>query len=96
MDVRDTARLHVAALVDPDVKDERIFAFAEPYTWNTILAALRKVRPDKQVPEDRKDNSKDLSRVLPKPRAEEILKKNFGQNGFTGLEESIKLNVQNL
>ncbi|THZ50744.1 NAD(P)-binding protein [Aureobasidium pullulans] len=96
VDVRDTARLHIAALIDPEIKDERIFAFAEPYNWNTILAIMRKVRPDGKVPEDLKDNSKDLSKVLPKPRAEQILKKNFGQDGFKGLEEAIKLNIQNL
>jgi hypothetical protein len=83
-------------LIDPEIKDERIFAFAEPYNWNTILAIMRKVRPDGKVPEDLKDNSKDLSKVLPKPRAEQILKKNFGQDGFKGLEEAVKLNIQNL
>lgn len=57
---------------------------------------MRKARPDKEVPEDLKDNSKDLSKVLPKARAEEILKKNFGQDHFIGLEESVKQNIQNL
>ncbi|KAG9521735.1 NAD(P)-binding protein, partial [Aureobasidium melanogenum] len=96
VNVRDTALLHIAALIDADIKHERIFAFAEPYNWNSILAAMRKARPDKKVPEDLKDNSKDLSKVLPRARAEEILKKNFGQNGFVGLEESVRQNVENL
>ncbi|KAI5206473.1 NAD(P)-binding protein [Aureobasidium subglaciale] len=96
VNVQDTARLHVAALTDSDINNERIFAYAEPYNWNSVLAAMRKARPDKKVPEDRKDNSKDLSKVLPKARAEEILKKNFGQDGFIGLDESIKANIQSL
>jgi hypothetical protein len=57
---------------------------------------MRKARPDAKIPEDLKDNSKDLSKILPKARAEEILKKNFGQNGFIGLEESVKANIEKL
>jgi hypothetical protein len=83
-------------LIDADIKNERVFAFSEPYNWNSVLAAMRKARPDSKVPEDLKDNSKDLSKVLPRARAEEILKKNFGQDSFIGLEESIKANIQNL
>jgi hypothetical protein len=96
VNVQDTARLHIAALIDADIKNERVFAFSEPYNWNSVLAAMRKARPDSKVPEDLKDNSKDLSKVLPRARAEEILKKNFGQDSFIGLEESIKANIQNL
>jgi len=96
VNVQDTARLHVAALIDADIKNERVFAYAEPFNWNDALAAMRKARPDSEVPEDRKDNSRDLSKVLPKARAEEILKKNFGQDKFIGFEESIKANIQNL
>jgi hypothetical protein len=32
MDVRDTAVRHVAALIQPDVENEKIFAFSKP--WN--------------------------------------------------------------
>ena len=48
------------------------------------------------MPENIADNSKDLSKVLPKDRAEEILRKNFGQSGFTGLEETLKDNIAHL
>jgi nucleoside-diphosphate-sugar epimerase len=33
VDVQDVGRLHVAALTNPDVNNERIFAFAEPFNW---------------------------------------------------------------
>jgi hypothetical protein len=88
--------LHVAALIDADIKNERVFAYAEPFNWNDVLAAMRKARPDAKIPEDLKDNSKDLSEVLPVARAKEILKKNFGQDSFIGLEESVKANIENL
>lgn len=31
MNVQDTARLHVAALTDPNIQNERIFALSEPF-----------------------------------------------------------------
>jgi nucleoside-diphosphate-sugar epimerase len=33
VDVQDCARLHVACLINPDVQNERIFAFAEPFNF---------------------------------------------------------------
>lgn len=95
MEVSDTARLHVAALIDPDVKGERVFAFAEPYNWNIVLESLRKINPDHKWPENIKDNSQDKSKVLPRGRANEILKKNFGA-GFIGLDEALKNNLVGL
>ncbi|CZT25514.1 uncharacterized protein RCC_11247 [Ramularia collo-cygni] len=38
VDVEDDAKLHVAALIDPECDGQRIFAFAEPYTRNDMLA----------------------------------------------------------
>lgn len=86
----------MAALTDPSIKNERIFGFAAPYNWNEILKTLRKLRPDQQFSEDIEDDSRDLSTVVPRPRAEEILKKNFGKSGFTSLEESVKKNIAHL
>jgi hypothetical protein len=36
VDVQDSARLHVAALTNPDVKNERIIAYAEHCTWKYV------------------------------------------------------------
>jgi hypothetical protein len=52
VDVRDTARLHLIALVAPEVKSERLFAFAEPYNWNLVLKTLRKIYPERKPPQD--------------------------------------------
>ena len=96
VDVQDTARLHVAALINPSIKNERIFAYADVYTWNSILAHLRKLKPDHKFPDDIADESKDLSKVPPKARAEEILRNDFGLQGFTSLEQSLKANIAHL
>ena len=94
VNVKDTARIHVAALLDPEVQNERILAFAEPYNWNAILAILRKIYPDKGFPADIENEPRDLSK-LDHSRGEALLKL-FGRPGFTGLEESIRENTAGL
>jgi len=96
VDVRDTCKLHIAALVDEDIKSERIFAFAETFTWNQLLGVLRKLRPQRKFAEDVPDNGRDLSVVVKQGRAVEILNKNFGQSAWTPLEESVKVNIAHL
>lgn len=90
VDVGDDAKLHVAALIDPACDGKRLFAFAQPYNWNDILAIFRKIEPSKSFPEDR-----ELGRVLseiPNEEAEELLKKHYG-HGWTSLEESVRQNL---
>lgn len=94
VNVKDTARLHVAALLDPEVENERILAFAYPFNWNGILAVLRKIYPDKKFPTDIKNEPQDLSK-LDNSRGVTLLKA-FGQPGFTGLEESVRENCAGL
>lgn len=94
VNVKDTARLHVAALLDPDVQNERILAFAYPFNWNDILAVLRKTYPDRKFPKDIENEPRDLSR-LDNSRGASLLKA-FGRPGFTGLEESVRENTAGL
>ncbi|KAF7957342.1 hypothetical protein EAE96_002928 [Botrytis aclada] len=96
IDVQDTGRLHVSALIDEDVKNERLFAYAKPFNNNTLLRAFRKIRPDAKIMDDFHDDSiNDLSKVA-NQRAEELLKRDFGRDGFTSLEESLTNNIQDL
>lgn len=88
VDVRDTAKLHVAALIDPSANGQRIFAFAAPYSWNDILAILRKQNPDREFMADKEGEGKDLSRIE-NNSAEALLKKHFG-HGWVTLEESLR------
>jgi nucleoside-diphosphate-sugar epimerase len=93
VDVQDVARLHVAALINPEVKNERIFAFAYPFNKNDLLRALKKVRPDRKfVDEFPDENVRDVSKVA-NERAEELLKA-LGRPGWTSLEDSLKANVE--
>ncbi|TGO20802.1 hypothetical protein BPAE_0264g00040 [Botrytis paeoniae] len=96
IDVQDTARLHVSALIDEDVKNERLFAFAEPFNNNILLRTFRRIRPDAKIMDDFHDDSvNDISKVA-NQRAAELLKRDFGRAGFTSLEESLANNIQGL
>ena len=88
VNVQDNARVHVGALIGPDVKNERLFAFAHPYNWNDILAIFRELYPEQKFISDYPNLGRDLSKVA-NERAEELVKR-FGRPGWTSLKDSVK------
>lgn len=93
MDVQDTARLHVAALIHPSVSGERVFAYASPFNWNNVLQTFRKLYPDREFIDDVPGLWDDLSIVEGREKAEKLLKE-MGRSRFTSLEESLKMLVE--
>ncbi|KAL8795898.1 MAG: hypothetical protein Q9182_007470 [Xanthomendoza sp. 2 TL-2023] len=92
VNVQDTARLHVAALIDPEVINERILAFAYPFNFNDVLACLRKLDPGRDDwPGDVEGLGRDLSELDNEP-GKELLRR-FGREGWMGLEESVRDNA---
>ncbi|KAK5675794.1 hypothetical protein LTS10_011525 [Elasticomyces elasticus] len=83
VNVQDTARLHVSALLDPDCNGERTLAFAAPFNGNDVLAALRKLRPDHKLLDDVPGQSKDVTEI-PTENAEKLWKKHYNKE-FSGL-----------
>ena len=94
VDVRDTARLHVIALIDPSCQGQRLFAFAEPFNFNDVIDVFRKKYPDKKFLDHKEDLGRDLSEI-PNQKAEGLLKKHYGK-GFTGLEEAVEAVVDSI
>lgn len=89
VDVRDVARAHVSALLEADVKNERLFAFAEPYNYSRIVKILKDIDPSQQdYPPPPEGEGDDLSTV-DNARVIELLKRSGGQ-GFIPLEQSIR------
>jgi hypothetical protein len=86
VDVQDVARLHVGALLLPDVQNERIFAWATRFNINSQLAVVRKVFPERSFPENQPDEWDDLT-TAPTGRAEQILQE-MGVERWTTEEES--------
>jgi hypothetical protein len=94
--VVDTARLHVAALLDPSVNGQRIFGLVQEFNWTDVLRILRKLRPELELPKDPESEGRDLTEVVPKAKAEKLLQDFFGQPGWTSLEDSLKAGIEDL
>src|SRR3954452_1032592 len=89
VDVVDIARLHTAALLDPNTVSQRIFGFAAPLNLNEMIAIVRKLRPDNtQIPDPPADGH-DLTNVIPARKAEKLLQDFYGQPSWTNVEDSI-------
>ncbi|KAK1687489.1 hypothetical protein BDP55DRAFT_703285 [Colletotrichum godetiae] len=90
----DDAALHVAAAILPDVKGERIFAFAYPMNWDIVLDILRRQNPGRKFADNFHDEEYPVT-VKPVARAEGILKR-LGRPGWISLEQSIATNTEHL
>ncbi|KAK7559434.1 aldehyde reductase [Phyllosticta citricarpa] len=84
----DVAYLHLAGLIHPDVKGERLWAWDKPCNWNDLLAVFRKHFPDRQFIDDVPGVYHDPAVNQPTQRAIEILKA-FGRPGMAEMEDSI-------
>ena len=88
VNVQDTGRVHVGALIFADVKGERLYDFAYPFNWNYLLALYRKLYPNHKFIDDIPDVGRDLSKIT-NGRAEEIVKR-FGRPGWTNLKDTVR------
>jgi hypothetical protein len=94
VDVRDCARLHVAALLDDSVDRERLFATAAPFNWTDVHAILSKLRPHADLLAPPVNEAQDLTSFhMVAQRAEGLLKSNFGLPHWTSLDDSIAAGI---
>ncbi|KAJ9604790.1 hypothetical protein H2200_010905 [Cladophialophora chaetospira] len=97
IDVIDCARVHVAALLDPAVKSERLFAFAGQFNWTDVVGILRDLRPNnKKIPDAPENEGRDLSDIRPSIRAEQLIKDFFGVPGWTSLRDTLEAGIVGL
>ncbi|KAB2572771.1 NAD-dependent epimerase/dehydratase terH [Lasiodiplodia theobromae] len=94
IDVQDCARLHVAAAIHPGVVGERIFAYGQRFNYDVILDIFRKRNPGRDFISNFQSEW-DLAVIEPQARAEQLLR-DLGRQGFTPLEESVRLNIEAL
>jgi len=87
VDVRDVAKLHVAALAEEDVRGERLLAFSDPFSFNDLIDVLVKLDSGKTWPEKIEGQLSDR-RTFAKERSLELLRR-FGQDKFTSIDESV-------
>ncbi|KAJ5781276.1 hypothetical protein N7457_006436 [Penicillium paradoxum] len=90
VDVVDIARLHAAALLDPNTVSRRLFGFAAPVNLTEMIGVLRKLRPDNTlIPDPPVDEGHDLSEIIPAKEAENLLREFCGRKGWTSMQDSI-------
>ncbi|KAF2106401.1 hypothetical protein BDV96DRAFT_625910 [Lophiotrema nucula] len=89
INVDDNALVHVAALIFSDVVHERLFTFAYPYSWNTLLGIFRKLYPRRKFIDDIPNIGEDNS-IVANERAEGLLKRLKGGKGWESLEDSVR------
>ena len=94
VDVRDVARVHVAALLEADVQNERLFAFAGTYNYSKIVDILKKIDPSRQHYPPPVENEGEDWTTIDTDRPIELLKR-IGRPGFIGMEESLRAQMQN-
>ncbi|KAI8293278.1 Aldehyde reductase 2 [Colletotrichum sp. SAR 10_98] len=87
-DVVDIARIHIAALLFPDVQSERLIAYAGRFNINDILAVFRETQPSRNFPADLPDLGVDVGKIA-NERATELMKKLRGGKGWTSLKDCI-------
>ena len=82
--------LHVAAALDPDVKGERLLAWAEPISVNTVLAILRRQYPERKFIDDLPSRPPCLATIGNESRLLGLLKKWGGRDGWISVEQGVR------
>ncbi|KAK8875308.1 NAD-dependent epimerase/dehydratase terH [Apiospora arundinis] len=91
INVQDVATLHVAAVLDPGVKGDRLIAAAEPFNINVVLAILRRQYPDRQFMDDLPSQGElCLATIEDEDRQLGLLKKWSGRNKWISLEKGVQ------
>lgn len=88
IDVEDTAILHIAALTQEDVKNERLLGFAETFNFNTWIDVFSQLDPSKPWPAEDPAQVHDLSKVDTTREVE--LMGRFGRTGWTSFYDSVR------
>ena len=92
--MKDVALVHVAAVLDPEVKNARLQGWGHSVHWNNILAILRKLRPQKQFIDDY-PNTYYLKLSVDQSESLALLKKWAAKDGWTPLRDGVSENVNN-
>ncbi|KAF2711914.1 NAD(P)-binding protein [Pleomassaria siparia CBS 279.74] len=91
VDVRDAARMHVAAAVLKGLEGERVYAWAERYTWPGVAKVIEETMGEK-VPIELQDKGVDMTNP-PLEKSVQYLKR-LGLEGWEPFEESVRLNIR--
>ncbi|KAK3682882.1 hypothetical protein B0T22DRAFT_472171 [Podospora appendiculata] len=88
INIKDVATAHVAGVLDADVQGQRLFLWSSAFTFNDVLAILRKKYPNRTFIDDLPDQIKDISTKDDAPVLA-LLKKWAGQDDWISFEQTI-------
>ncbi|CAG9974640.1 unnamed protein product [Clonostachys byssicola] len=94
VNVQDAARLHFIAATFPEVKQQRIFAFAGRYSFDKVIDILKEQNPGRTFP-DHFSGGEDPNEIPPAKKAEKLLQE-LGRPGYVSLEDTVADNVAHL
>ncbi|KAH7200972.1 hypothetical protein BKA60DRAFT_612593 [Fusarium oxysporum] len=94
VDVQDVALIHVAALLDPEVKDARLQTWGHKAHWNDFLPILRELRPQRKFIPDYPETFY-LKLSTDQSESVALLKKWAGQDGWKPLRQIITEAINN-
>lgn len=94
VDVHDVAVLHVAAVLDPEVRNARLQTWGHSSNWNDFLHVVRELRPQKEFIPDY-TNSRLLSITTDQSEPVALLKKWADQDEWKPLKDSIAEGINN-
>ncbi|GAA98212.1 uncharacterized protein L969DRAFT_85849 [Mixia osmundae IAM 14324] len=95
VDVEDAARVHIAALLEPDVNHERLWAAAGPFSLDEALDAWRHAWPKANVPQDFKGLPEPAKVLINNTRSTELLKRQ-GRAGWVSFKDAAVSNAREL
>jgi len=85
--------MHVAAVLDPDVVSKRIHVWGRLYTWNQVLATMRKLFPQRTFVDDIQSNET-IKMTVDQTLALSLLKKWGGREEWRNLEDTVLDNLK--
>lgn len=88
VNTEDTALLHLAALTQEDVQNERILSMSGPYSWKQIIEILNCRYPERPNMLKQFDDLPVDIGAVDNARGAELLRR-MGRDGFRNLEESL-------
>jgi hypothetical protein len=95
IDVKEVALMHIAAVLDPDVKSRRIHVWGRLYTWNQVLGAMRKLFPQRTFVDDI-SSKETMKMTVDQTLALSLLKKWGGQDEWRKLEDIVLDNLKGI
>jgi hypothetical protein len=95
VDVKDLALLHVAAILDPSVRNARINSWAHFCNCNDLLAIMRSCLPERKFIDDM-PHSTSLSLSTDSTQQEELLKKWSTEGEWVNLKQTVEENLMPL